>query len=159
MVAKIIAVIALIALPFNFAMWHRSYKSPSMYRWDLTLYKSATLYQREGMFGLHILSMPTKVAGKTDFETSLTWDALAGRSPGVIPFFFQSRLKGPYRNTWIVFPFWFPATVLSFFGALPILRGPVRRFIRKRRGLCLECGYDLRGAHGRRCSECGTYFR
>jgi hypothetical protein len=159
MVVKIIAVFALVALPLNLSMWHRSHNAPTMHRWDMTLYQSTTVYIREGMCGVHILSMPTKVASKSEFETPLGWDPLVGRSPGVFPFFLTSSTMGPYRNTWIVFPFWFPAAVLSFFGILPIVRGPVRQYLRKRRGLCLECGYDLRGTHGKRCSECGTHFR
>lgn len=33
-----------------------------------------------------------------------------------------------------------------------------RRLVRRRRGRCLRCGYDLRGAAEQRCSECGTTF-
>lgn len=159
MVVKIVAVIALVALPLNLTMWHRSHNSPTLHRWDMTLYKSTTVYLRDGMCGVHVLSMPTKVASKTEFETPLGWDPLIGKSPGVFPFFFRSKVKGPYRNTWVVFPFWFPAVTLSCFGILPIVRGPFRRFLRRRRGQCLECGYDLYGTRGRRCSECGTSFR
>ncbi len=31
-----------------------------------------------------------------------------------------------------------------------------RRFIRRRRGLCIKCGYDLRGAEHEVCPECGA---
>ncbi len=31
----------------------------------------------------------------------------------------------------------------------------VRRFIRRRRGRCIKCGYDLRGAEHEACPECG----
>ena len=32
----------------------------------------------------------------------------------------------------------------------------VRRFIRHKRGLCINCGYDLRGAEHEVCPECGV---
>jgi hypothetical protein len=35
------------------------------------------------------------------------------------------------------------------------VRGVILRRRRKRRGLCLSCGYDLRGSQGK-CSECGA---
>ena len=42
-----------------------------------------------------------------------------------------------------------------------IIPGPfvLRRFIRKRRGLCLKCGYDLRGVDHQACPECGEEIR
>ncbi len=30
-----------------------------------------------------------------------------------------------------------------------------RRFIRRKRGRCINCGYDLRGDFSAGCSECG----
>ena len=37
------------------------------------------------------------------------------------------------------------------------LRDASTRDTRERGGLCLECGYDLRGSrHAKRCPECGT---
>ena len=34
-----------------------------------------------------------------------------------------------------------------------------RRFIRDKRGLCIKCGYDLRGAEHEACPECGAQTR
>jgi hypothetical protein len=34
--------------------------------------------------------------------------------------------------------------------------GAMRRRLRRRRGLCAACGYDLRGGGGERCPECGA---
>lgn len=42
-----------------------------------------------------------------------------------------------------------------------IIPGPCvfRRVIRRRRGLCIKCAYDLRGADHETCPECGTGIR
>lgn len=40
--------------------------------------------------------------------------------------------------------------------ALWTLPGVLRRTIRRRRGLCLRCGYDLRGRADAPCPECGS---
>jgi len=45
------------------------------------------------------------------------------------------------------------------FGAYPtvvLFRGPIRRRRRRRRGLCLKCGYDVRLLTEPRCPECWT---
>lgn len=39
---------------------------------------------------------------------------------------------------------------------IAILRGPLRRHLRRRRGLCEKCAYDLRGNMKGVCPECGT---
>jgi len=57
--------------------------------------------------------------------------------------------------TSVTIPVW--ALLLSF-GAYPAIafaRGPLRRYRRRRRGLCLTCGYDLIGNVTGVCSECG----
>jgi hypothetical protein len=55
-------------------------------------------------------------------------------------------------------PLWGAAIL---FGAPPIvsfLHGPLRRGYRRRRGLCVKCGYNLTGLPEPRCPECGTEF-
>ena len=49
----------------------------------------------------------------------------------------------------------------TIFYAVPLwvlVTGPfaLRRFIRTKRGLCVKCGYDLKGAEHEVCPECGT---
>lgn len=39
--------------------------------------------------------------------------------------------------------------------AVPLFRGPVRRWYRARRGRCIGCGYDLTGNVSGVCPECG----
>ncbi len=61
-------------------------------------------------------------------------------------------------------PLWPGFAVNSLFYAailwLPI-RGPfaLRRHIRRKRGLCVACGYDIRGTAQMICSECGHEVR
>ncbi|MHC4696054.1 MAG: hypothetical protein ACYTFA_04845 [Planctomycetota bacterium] len=45
------------------------------------------------------------------------------------------------------------------FGAYPAvayIRGPVRRWRRRKKGLCVKCAYDLTGNVSGACPECGT---
>ena len=69
-----------------------------------------------------------------------------------------NRLGFELRNhpRWfsVTLPYWPPAAALA---ALPALRlaGFVRRRKRVKRGLCPNCGYDLRATPGR-CPECGA---
>jgi hypothetical protein len=63
-------------------------------------------------------------------------------------------LPGTWQTT-VAVPLW----VFLPVGAWPVVRWGVRRgqaWRRGRRGWCLGCGYDLRGAAGGRCPECGA---
>jgi len=65
------------------------------------------------------------------------------------PEWFLSPLSNSYR-----LPLWMPFGLL----AAVTLTGwwpNIRRVHRRRRGLCLHCGYDLRQRTGTRCPECG----
>ena len=57
----------------------------------------------------------------------------------------------PYKA--YALPYWFPLAVTSVPAGVMVAR-MIRRFSRRRRGLCPGCGYDLR-AGGDRCPECG----
>jgi hypothetical protein len=60
------------------------------------------------------------------------------------------------RSRRITVPTWIVAGALLAYPVLAVTRGPVRRYRRRRRGLCLKCGYDLTGNISGVCPECGT---
>lgn len=45
--------------------------------------------------------------------------------------------------------------IFSAYPLVVLIRGPVNRWHRKRHGLCIGCGYDMRGNPTAICSECG----
>ena len=55
-------------------------------------------------------------------------------------------------------PFWALATVTLLWPLCAFLSGPVRRRRRRKRGLCVACGYNLQGLTDARCPECGREF-
>lgn len=153
MVLKVMAVGALVSLPLTVTSWYRSHREPTRHRWDLTEYKSIDVILRNGVCGLHVLSMPTLSKVKSEFTSRLQFNTLPNNSSLLL----SSQVAGPYRHTWLVFPFWLPTILLLFCAVMPICTGPMRRLYRRRRGLCVFCGYDLRGSRGGICSECGGH--
>jgi hypothetical protein len=51
---------------------------------------------------------------------------------------------------WLLFALWSSYPIVAF------VRGPVRRWRRRRRGLCVKCGYNLTGNVSGICPECGA---
>ena len=77
------------------------------------------------------------------------------RSPFFLPTLEHQAFPGG-RGSWtnLVIPLWIPLVMFASFPCLAFIRGPLRRYRRRRRGLCVTCGYDLRGSPDR-CPECG----
>jgi hypothetical protein len=155
MFTKIMVVVAFVVLPFSVALWHKSHHHPEHYRYDVTLYKSLRIYLKNGTCGLRLLSMPQKTASASEFRAPLERDPLEIQQQ----FALNSARQGPYRVTWLVFPFWFSTLIFATAGSVPVILGPLRRRWRKLRGACEECGYNLEGNRSGVCPECGTRFR
>ena len=51
---------------------------------------------------------------------------------------------------------WALFILFAAYPALTFVRGPLRRRRRRKRGLCLKCGYNLTGNVSGICPECGT---
>jgi hypothetical protein len=62
-----------------------------------------------------------------------------------------------FNSLWMVFfeaPLWGIVLLCMPYPILVLLRGPLRRRERRRRGWCVKCGYDLRGNVSGICPEC-----
>ena len=55
----------------------------------------------------------------------------------------------------IVIPLWCLGLLTAAYPAIAFIRGPVRRWRRRWKGLCIACGYDLTGNVTGVCPECG----
>jgi hypothetical protein len=53
-------------------------------------------------------------------------------------------------------PLWLLLAISSSYPILAFIRGPLRRWRRRRRGLCVNCAYNLTGNVSGICPECGT---
>ncbi len=60
------------------------------------------------------------------------------------------------RIFFVFFPLYAPVLILAAYPFVAVMRGPLRRYRRRRCGLCLTCGYDLTGNESGRCPECAT---
>ena len=49
------------------------------------------------------------------------------------------------RSIDVDLPLWMPTLVFVTYPSVSFIRGPVRRWRRRKQGLCLTCGYDLTG--------------
>lgn len=53
-------------------------------------------------------------------------------------------------------PLWLPLILFAAYPTIALIRGPLRRQRRRKRGRCVKCGYDLTGNTSGVCPECGT---
>ena len=79
--------------------------------------------------------------------------ALPGITVSWYRFYANGVMSWTYRTEILL---WLPVLLFGVWPAWRLLPFPRRRK-RKRHGLCLQCGYDLRGSK-ERCPECGTGF-
>jgi len=53
-------------------------------------------------------------------------------------------------------PIWLLFILFSIYPTIAFISGPLRRYRRRRKGLCIHCGYNLTGNTTGVCSECGV---
>lgn len=97
----------------------------------------------------------------TVLHTTAGWTALPAGFTILRVNGFRHRSLGSFqlsnvKRTCVQFPFWFAFAVLATYPTIAFIRGPLRRYRRRRKGLCVGCGYDLTGNVSGVCPECGA---
>jgi hypothetical protein len=67
-----------------------------------------------------------------------------------------SATRGTLVTRQVEMTLWLPLLVFLLFPVVAFIRGPVRRWRRRKRGECVACGYDLTGNVSGICPECGA---
>ena len=67
-----------------------------------------------------------------------------------------TSVRQTFRIWRVCCPLWVPFLIFAAYPTVALVRGPLRRCRRRRKGLCVECGYDLTGNVSGVCPECGT---
>ena len=146
---KTLTTLSLIGLLLSVGLWGASYLFSMRTRFNVGG-ESVSLLTYEG--GVH-----WRVADRPTNRRGVVWKWGRTPRPGYV-----ARVPTYYDagDFWLYnLPFWTPTilfgttTALLFTPHLPLLR----RRKRKKLGLCVKCGYDLRGSKGR-CPECGDEF-
>ena len=71
---------------------------------------------------------------------------------------FEDQIGMSFYHGWSVWiPFWIPTSLSVLAASFLCLFPNHRRRKRKKLGLCVKCGYDLRASKDR-CPECGTEY-
>ena len=146
MLRKTLTILSLIGLLISVGLWGVSYVSDVRYVGDSGWYASAWL----GALWIGSDELPNR-----------------RRYGSLVLALDTSRFYVGYIHWWptfhrggygfiLILPLWMPAIVCM--SALLCVYLPLhRRRKRKKLGLCLKCGYDLRGSTDR-CPECGEEF-
>jgi hypothetical protein len=143
MIRKTLTILSLIGLTISVLAWGLSYFGPAFRTRHLTIVLTGGGIDLDRYTYKGPIAPLSMWNGFRTFETG--W---------------QPRYAKPFQNVgyWRLFiPLWMPTV---FFGLAACGCHPPYFYARSRRkklGLCLQCGYDLRGSETR-CPECGRPF-
>ena len=114
---------------------------------NIQLKNGKLLYYRRVVID-NTLSQPAEFATRHELIGYVLGYGIKPRSLGPRP--------RPLTSMLIIHPPILPILlVVATYPTIAFIRGPLRRWRRRRRGLCTECAYDLTGNTTGVCSECG----
>ncbi len=147
MIRKVVIVVLVLAALGTWALWAASWVAPQHI--GQVSQNSIHIYNlKEGRlwFGIHRNRKP------------LAWDDRYTRQVHIPMWFHITRYRGQtaYRRYDGCIFLGSTTVVLAAYPAIAFIRGPLRRYRRRRRGLCVTCGYNLTGNESGRCPECAT---
>ncbi len=159
MLRKTLTILSLIGLLLGVGLWPLSYLMPTFRTYHYQFFAqngalSATwIAEPDQPVGLHMRDengrlIEDQVKVQTGFR-------LLGRNPAVTTSWLPTYLSDRHYR-FVVIPLWM--LLVPCASAFWFLWWPPHRSRRRRKlGLCVRCGYDLR-ASKERCPECGTAF-
>ncbi len=160
MIRKTMTILSLIGLLLSVGLWGFSYYGLEFWRVQGAGSAFRDNYQIVIVDGRASCHRSLNVSGRSD---PLTWYRFGRECSGYFeqgilswwrPFVTVSSPVGGLRlvQVWL----WFPVALFAC-PCYILLRPSYRRRKRKKLGLCVECGYDLRASKDR-CPECGSEF-
>jgi hypothetical protein len=156
MIRKAIIVVLTLAAIGTGLLWVGSYRIWSWHAWTFPL-KDGGKLNAWGIPGSASFGIWEPVENPVgDWSSHHGW----GLDPWELPGWDNFSLKwGEHAGGrfWIVrCAYWLPFIAFVFYPTIAFVRGPLRRHRRRKRGLCLKCGYDLTGNVTGVCPECGA---
>lgn len=85
----------------------------------------------------------------------ISWRRVVEREFGIPGLRWISYDDVGVRTNKLTISLWLMFIIFALYPVAVFVRGPIRRHRRRKRGLCLTCGYDLTGNESDRCPECG----
>ena len=77
-------------------------------------------------------------------------------APPFAGFFYAHHRTASQEYRALKMPYWAVLLLFSAYPTIALIRGPLRRWRRRRRGLCVNCAYNLTGNVSGVCPECGS---
>ena len=160
MIRKAIIVVLTLGAVLTTWLTLASYRQVTAYTWVVNAHDNLAACFSLGQvsfFHFHIVApVPGGASSREVF--AFPDDAMAAALRNLTHFRFRWRASlypTEFHTSAVAMPFWVPFALFTAYPAIAFVRGPVRRWRRRRKGWCINCAYDLTGNVSGVCPECG----